>query len=144
MFDTILRIIEERISIYWTDSDVAWNNVQYTPVAGTPFIRPVATQVHSGLIAGTADQGLWREFGLLTVQVFTNRSEGTRDNATLARKVTELFRGYSKDSLYCLAPHVETVGDTKEWYQSNVIVDFYFDHCTDDPQTGFGTDGYGV
>lgn len=132
MFDAIHKLIEERIKNIWipTDSEVAYANVPFIPTAGKPFIRPVITQTNAMLIAGNYDNGYWREFGLIIVQVFTNRRTGSRDNAVLSRKVSDMFRGYTSSSLYCLAPHVETVGETKEWYQSNVIVDFYYDKCS--------------
>lgn len=128
MFDRISQILEEKLQASWTLSEIAWANMSYIPKQDVPFIRQSITQTTSDRI-NVGDVGLYRDYGLMIIQVFTPRRKGTRENAVLASSVAALFREYSHDGLYCGAPFVEVVGESKEWYQSNVIVDYYYDAC---------------
>ena len=131
MFDQISKILEMKLSAGWTGAGttpIAWPNVVYIPVQDISFIRPNITQTASDRI-NVGDVGYYRDFGLMIIQVFTPRRKGARDNAVMASSLVSLFREYNSGGLFCGAPFVEIVGETKEWYQSNVIVDYYYDNC---------------
>ena len=132
MFSTVLQIIEDRIKDNWLSTPVAWDNVAYVPKAGNPFVRPVATQTISELTTvASPGKGNYREYGLLTVQVFTEQEKGSRPNAELADAMAALFRGYVEGRLYMQEPRINRIGQDKEFYQSNVLVEFYYDNCLD-------------
>lgn len=128
MLNVISDILEKKLASGWSSTPIAWPNMVYIPQQDVPFIRPNITQTTSQRI-NAGDVGYYRDFGLMTVQVFTSRRKGARENANLASAIVTLFREYNYGGLFCGTPHIEVVGETKEWYQSNVIVDYYYDSC---------------
>lgn len=130
MFEKAVQELQERLQDNWTDTEIAFDNVQFNPVRGVPFIRIAITQTESELtsIAGPA-LGNYREHGLMTIQVFTPKNDGVQPNARLADMAAALYRGYSSGGLFCMPPRVNRVGAHEEFYQSNLLVEFYFDNC---------------
>lgn len=129
MFDVAYRFIEQLIRDNWVATPIAWDNVEYVPVAGTAFVRVTITQVDAVLTTGNALTGNYRESGLITVQVFTPHDQGGQINAELSTDMQNILRGYSIDRLYIQAPRVVRVGQYKEFFQNNVLTEFYYDNC---------------
>lgn len=130
MFSKVQQIIEDRLKDNWVSTPVAYDNVEYVPKAGVPFIRPTITQTLSELTTvASPGKGNYREYGILTVQVFTEQNKGSRPNATLADGVAALFRGYNEERLYMHEARINRIGSDKEFFQTNVLVEFYYDNC---------------
>lgn len=133
MFDEQNAIIEKRLSDNWIETPIAFDNVNYKPTIGTPWVRLTVTWNGSSLISGTADAGLYREQGFIIIEVYTPINKGTQDNTSMCSEIAKLFRGYQSGSLYCQPPHVIRVGEEREWFHQNVYVPFYFDNCVVQP-----------
>lgn len=129
MFEQVQQLIEQRLAAQLPDVSIAWDNVEFIPQVGTPFIRPTITQTETELTAGTVDAGNWREHGLITIQIFTSKNTGARANASLSDRVGDSLRGYYIDRLHVGGPRAVRVGQDGEWFQSNVMIPFYFDNC---------------
>lgn len=132
MYETVLTLIGARLQDNWDEVaiPVAWDGVEYEPVRGQSFIRLVVTQTESVLTtAASPGKGNYREHGLITVQVFTEWTQGAVVNANVADMVTDLFRGYTVDRLFCQEARINRIGQREEWYQANVLIDFYYDNC---------------
>ncbi len=138
-FATIAAAIRSRFNTQWgSTTPIAWENVNYTPVTGTPWVRLTilpATARHAGLAVGSSATGnrRYREGGLVVVQVFTPENEGDGESATLAEAAAAVFRGVTASGIRYSgprgeAPRIRTVGEDGEgWYQRNVEVPFEVD-----------------
>ena len=131
MFETVTQTLERRLQNNWALTPIAFDNVEYVPRRGEAFVRGTITQTLSEMttIPANNSEGNYREYGLLTIQVFTPKNEGSRPNAVLADGVAALYRGYQEGRLYCGAPRVNRIGSSDEFYQTNVLVEFYYDNC---------------
>lgn len=129
-FEKVNQIFGERLKANWPTTPIAWDNVEYKPKRGENFIRPVITQTLSEMTTtGEYGKGNYREHGLITVQVFTKKNDGVLVNVQLADALADLFRGYQEDRLYIKETRINRGGQQEEWYQSNVLIDYYFDNC---------------
>lgn len=131
MYETITQALEKRLQDNWALSPIAFDNVEYVPRRGEAFIRATITQTsaEATTIPANNQEGNYREFGLLTIQVFTPQNEGSRPNAVLADGVAALYRGYQEGRLFCYSARVNRIGSSDEFYQTNVLVEFYYDNC---------------
>jgi hypothetical protein len=130
-FETVHKLVEERLETQWAGATpIAWDNMNYKPKRGESFIRPVINQTLSELTtAASYGEGNYREHGLITVQVFTQKDKGARGNIALADTLANIFRGYSIDRLFIKETRINRIGQAEEWYQSNVLIDYYYDNC---------------
>ena len=130
-FEKVHQLVEERLETEWAArTPIAWDNKEYIPQRGTDFLRIVLTQTLSQLTtAAEYGKGNYREYGLITIQVFTQKNKGARGNVGLSDAVADIFRGWSIDRLFIHESRIDRVGQTEEWYQSNVLIDYYYDNC---------------
>jgi len=121
--EDVRNAIEVRLQDNWATTPIAWDNVSYKPVRGTPFIRCQMEEVFSeikGLSCTSVN-------GLLTIQVFTPAKEGTENNIQNADALVALFQGFSVDTLVMLSGRIERAGSEDNWHQRNVQIDYKFD-----------------
>lgn len=131
-YEQTTRLLEKRLKDNWALTPIAFDNVEYVPKRGEAFIRATITQTLSELTSIPTDgygSGNYREYGLLTLQVFTPKNEGSRPNAVLADGLAALYRGYNEARLFCNEARVNRIGSSDEFYQTNVLVEFYYDNC---------------
>lgn len=130
MFELASQLIEKRLQDNWTDTPIAFDNVEYVPVVGSPFVRLTISQTTSVLKTfATYGEGMYQEFGLIIVQVFTPRNDGTHPNNVLADKIADLFRGWNSGRLFCGTTRIVRIGTEKNWHHANVMIEFYYENC---------------
>jgi hypothetical protein len=129
--EKVYQLVEERLEAEWAgQTPIAWDNMEYIPKRGEDFIRLAITQTLSELTtAAEYGSGNYREHGLITVQVFTQKNKGARDNIKLSDQVANIFRGYTEERLFIHETRITRIGQREEWYQSNVLIDYYYDNC---------------
>ena len=130
-FQKVHELVGERLEAEWASrTPIVWDNMEFIPTRGTDFIRIVLTQTLSTLTT-TAEygKGNYREFGLITVQVLTQKNKGAGENLELSDAIANIFRGWSEDRLFIHESRIDRIGQDKEWYQSNVLIDYYYDNC---------------
>lgn len=129
-FAKVHQLVEERLAAEWLSTPIVWDNKEYIPKRGEEFIRIVLTQTLSTLTtAAEYGKGNYRENGLITIQVFTQKNKGARGNVVMADELASIFRGFSIDRLFIQETRIDRVGQAEEWYQSNVLIDYYYDNC---------------
>ena len=105
--------------------DVAWENVDYTPIQGTAWVRCVVRpgQVFDGEIGRL---GLSQRPGVLLAQVFVPDHLGSGPALDMAQAVEAAFRHEDVGGVHCDNPYTTTVGpDGRGWYQVNVAVPWW-------------------
>lgn len=107
---------------------IHWPNEVKTPPSGTPWVRLTIVEGESGLIAmGGANSNLYRNPGLVVVQIFVPIS--TLDNLGLqiADDVATIFRSQFVSGVRFRTPSTSPIGPDGPWYQRNVTVPFTAD-----------------
>ncbi len=128
-FEDAQKSIETRFSTLWgTTTEIAYDNVEHTP--GPTTISWVRLNVLTGdsIVAGLAGSvNLYRNVGVIVVQVFVKEGEGVRVALLLADTAAAIFRGTQVDGVLYRAPSVERIGPSDGWYQINVNIPFQWD-----------------
>ena len=121
--DEIIRQLEMYFGNNWSDTPIAWPNVNFTAPDGA-WVRfnvlPENSEVGEIKGAGT-------RHGVCKVQIFINPGQGTRQAAELAGKVEQLFHWQDIGGVYC-GPAYTTNNGTQEdgaWYQMTTTVPFW-------------------
>lgn len=121
----IKKAIEERLLAVWgATSEIAWDDVEFKPTTGTPFIEPKYTCVLSKNIA----IGCERNFYLLSVMVNTKAGQGGLLNAQLADQIKNNFINRTIDGVTYLNGRIERRPSKNEWYRKEVLIDFFHDN----------------
>lgn len=127
-FDTGRKDVETRFQNYWgTTTEVLYDNMTRVPERGTPWVRLTINEGQSNII-GIADTNLYRNLGVIIVQVFVPEGQGTASARQLADQAAAIFRGAQFGSgITCRAPQLANIGVIDGWYQINVSVPFFRD-----------------
>jgi hypothetical protein len=112
-----------RLNTNWTATDIAWDNVPYSPVEGQEWVR--ATLIPT--LSENAALGLAkRNNGIFVIQIFTPLNEGSGRGYELAEMLDAIFGNTEFDEVVCYASDVVRIGDDDNgWYQTNLKVNFW-------------------
>jgi len=125
--NTVRQLLETRLNSEWGASTVIfWDDSNKVPKTGVPYIRCTLDGIDSENLSITCV----RDFDLLTIQVFTPKGAGAGANLLLCDELVRIFRNYAISTLLCFKVVNERVGNYKEWYQRNVIIDVQTDTHT--------------
>lgn len=117
--------IETRFSTLWAGTpigDVVFDNLPYTPVQGTPYVRlSIKPGTSERITIGTREH---RVVGLILVQIFVPTGSGTNAARVLADEAAEIFRDQEFDGVLCRSPSIQNVGQSGDWAQFNVSVPY--------------------
>lgn len=125
-FQDIRKDIEQRLSANWTSTDIAWDNVDYTPTPETAFIRLLVEEVDSRQVTSQSTP-CHRIIGLIHVMIMVSVGTGTDTARGYADGIATIFRNANFSDIQCRSPRIERVGDIGEWFQYSVLVPFYAD-----------------
>ncbi len=132
--DEMRSRIEEHFRKKWgVTTPVSFDNVEAdsklkaTKAANEPWVR-VTIREGSSNLAGLALTKLYRDNGIIIVQVFTKLGVGTNT----ARKLAEQVRGILRyadigNGLFLKAPAINPIGEVEGWYQINVTTPIQWD-----------------
>lgn len=118
------------LATWGTSTPIDWDNKPFD-VEGQngPWVR-LSVQFVSGSISalGIVGDRLFRNQGLVFVQVFTPVGGGKSPNTLLATTARNVFRGVQlAGGLWFRNEGINDVGPDGKWYQQNVSAEFIFD-----------------
>jgi len=113
----------------WSATTIALPNQEFKPPEdGTGWVR-FNVAFNDGDLASLGAEGnrRFREFGLVTIQVFTVAGTATDENDTYCQAALNLFDGKNIEGIWFRNGRAVTVGPKNNWYQQNVILEFQYD-----------------
>jgi hypothetical protein len=112
--------IEARFIDQWSDNNVAFENVPYTPPDETAWVRlsvQFLTNYYNGL-------GECREIiGMVGVQIYSPMRQGTYRQEQMSDEATRIYQG-SHDGVAYKDVSIGGTSESDGWYQSNVLINF--------------------
>lgn len=131
---SVVLAVRTRWQAQWSHTPTAHENLTYTPVPGTAWVR-LTIRAANAQQASLGQPSLDRHTGLVFLQIFTPLDQGQDRSQWLADRAAAVFR---KTSLVVAAGEVvfgvpyqvvaETGGDN--WHQINVVCPYTFDVLT--------------
>jgi hypothetical protein len=116
----IRQVIEARLINNWSDNNVAFENVPYTPPDEQHWVR-LSVQF---LVNNYNGLGECREIiGIVGVQIFSPIRQGTYRQEQLTDEATALYQG-SHNGIAYQDINEASAGEVEGWYQSNVLINF--------------------
>ena len=125
-FEDIRKAIEVQLKSNWTTTDIAWDNVIYTPTARTAYIKLKISYQDVDQVSG-GQKPLFRAYGQVTIEVYVPIGTGTNTIRGYADSLTTIFENIDLTNVQFLATYINRIGDIGEHYQLNVITPFYAD-----------------
>jgi hypothetical protein len=131
MFEAANNLIETRLKAQWgSTTAIDWDNVEFRPVIGTPFIRLLIDWTDNNSIS---IGGLDRGEGYINISIFETANKGTKHVTSMADSLSAIFRKWSSGGLQFRVPRIITIGKQEEWYRLDVIIPFKYDECNTPP-----------
>ena len=116
--------IETRLSTGWgTTTPIAWDNVDYVPTAGTPWIR---CEILPGDVEALEfGRDTKKEYeGIININIFTEKDTGSVLARTYADTLSALFSMVEFGTIDCDEAKVINLNNDEDWYQFNVSIPF--------------------
>jgi len=126
-FEDECALLEARFASSWsTFSPIDWDNTDYKPVGGTPYVE---FRVINGFAmqASLGKVPLYRADGVVHIKCFLEKSDGRKLADEYSDKAAGIFRGWRSSGLTCRAPYVTRLGEQGGWYQLLVTVPYFRD-----------------
>ena len=134
-FNTIMTRFNTQMNSTRPNVPIAWPNIDFDPTVnfnaashqGWARITILAGDQNQASINGSST--LWRQTGVITVQVFTPTEKGAEMGLSIADDVAAIFRGLTVSGVVMKAGSVVPIGreDEEPFYQVNVDVPFRYD-----------------
>ena len=129
-FKEVRNAIQKQFLIDWADqTEVALQNQDYKPDDDrNSWVRFSASPIDGTQITlGGAPNRRFRKFGVVAIQVFTSLNDATDNNDILSDNAVNIFEGKTFDNIVFRDTRIVEVGASEDWYQQNVLSDFYYD-----------------
>jgi hypothetical protein len=119
--------IETRFNASWaTATEIAWDNVEYTPTQGTDFVRLTIIDGDSSQVS-LGNSPLHRSIGIIDIGIFVSLNSGTASARGYADRAAAIFREAQFSGILCRSPAIYRIGENDGWFQYNVTVPFHRD-----------------
>jgi len=121
--DEITRQLEKYFSNNWSDTSIAWRNVNFTaPNDPWVWFHVLPDNSEVAEIKGAATRN-----GVCKIQIFIKPGQGTRQAMDLAGKVEALFHWQDIGGVFCGPAYTTDNGlnDSGNWYQVTTTVPFW-------------------
>ena len=126
MFEVANTLIEERLRANWSETGIDWDNVEFTPSRGTPFVRlDIQWTGNNTISIGGRNRGE----GYIDISVFVPSNTGTTAVSGIADRLAAIFNKWDTGQLKFRVARTQRVGEQEQWYQVKVLVPFQFDEC---------------
>lgn len=116
--------IENRFSLEWTITPIAFENVPFNPPTDSDWVR---LSIQNGDSGYRAIERKKRHTGNISVQIFTPINKGTATGKEYADIVINIFSDQQFNDIVTNVSSIITIDDDKAWYQTNVITPYYRD-----------------
>ena len=133
-FQQVRQYIEDRLSSNWTATDIAFDNVDYTPDAATAFVNLIIEDSDSRQITYNANENATHRYkGWVMVFVNVPLKTGTNTARGYADSIADIFRNaqFSPLDIVCTSTQIVRIGEIDGMYQYNVITPFWVDITLD-------------
>jgi hypothetical protein len=134
MFEDAISIIENHLVDNWSRTPIDYDNVEFSPVRGTPFVRLQVEWVNTTL---TSIGGRAKGEGYIDLSIFVPANTGTTISSSMADELATMFNRLLNGALHCQVARTQRIGSFEEWYQVKVLVPFIYDQCYT-PTIGYG------
>ena len=124
MFKTVTKTIEDMLKAGWTATKIDFDNVEFKPKAGDPFVRLQIEWVES-VSNVTRSRGM----GYLNLSIFYPCNKGTEIVNDYADQLSALYSRISVGQLKFGEGKTQRIGQQETWYRLDVIVPFIYDKC---------------
>jgi len=122
--EAVRAILEARLQTEWsTTTPIVWDNVNYTPVIGTPYIDCHLEGVFSVIKSSSCQ----REHYLFTIDVYTPGNITAKTAMVYTDTLEAMFYGFASGQLSIQTTHSERIGTINEWHHRIVLIDLFFD-----------------
>ena len=129
---TITQAVRNRFDELFIDAPVipvAWDNAVFDSTGVERWAR-ISILPNTTSVVSFGQDPCYREFGLISVQIFAPKDEGTFEAYRIADLIIEIFKFKTFDGVVTGAPETARVGlkddDTGNWFQVNVFFEYYF------------------
>jgi len=126
MYKAATQLIEDRLRDSWSMTDIDWDNVEYTPSRGMPFIRLQIEWVDTNQISMG---GLNRGEGYTNISIYVPFNTGLIQCMDIADNLSEVYDKWSTKELKFKVARIVRVGQQEQWYRVDVITPFSYDEC---------------
>ena len=123
-FKTTQRDVETRFAAQWTETPIAYENVDFTKPSNASWVRLTIID-GSGKpygIMGSTGQAV--DNGLISVQVFVPEGTGTQEAKRLADEILPIYQDTRFSGIVTYIATVNTVGVGNGWHQTNVTIPY--------------------
>ena len=114
--------IEERLFDNWLTTPIAFDNVDFDPPNNSAWIR---LNVLNGDSAFTTMNDGERHTGVIVIQIFYPKNEGTATMRGYADTIAALFSGVKFDDVDCDIASLTAIGTNKNWHQMNLTIPYF-------------------
>ena len=126
MYEAITSLVENQLRDNWADTLVDWDNVEFTPVIGTAFIRLQIEITNADSISiGRRD----RADGYINVSIFVPANTGSVQANAFVDKIGVIFNRWITTAIKFGIARTQRVGQQESWYRLDVVVPFTYDMC---------------
>ena len=108
-FQQVRQYIEDRLSSNWTATDIAFDNVDYTPNAATAFVNLIIEDSNSRQITYNANENATHRYeGWVMVFVNVPLKTGTNTARGYADSIADIFRNaqFSPLDIVCTSTQI--------------------------------------
>lgn len=112
---------------------IAWPDTEFTVPNDQTWVKFNCVENDGGQVSmGNPGANRFRQFGLLTIQIFQPQGQGSTDAREKAATLLTLLKGaVTTNGVYFFDVYGRQVGnDGNGFYQINVISNFYYDEIT--------------
>ena len=127
-FESERLAIESRFHNNWSTAiKVVYDNMKYTPVADTPYVRLSLENIESRQTS-LGNSRLWRNNGLIFIDIFVPEHTGTKILRGYIDTAAAIFRGVTFSGIVCRAPYQPSPGQVLNgWYQMSIAIPYFVD-----------------
>ena len=103
-----------------------YDNIDFEPTDDTAWAR-LSIRPADGNQVGMGSTNVHRYSGVIFIQIFVPKSGGLGVAMQLADEAADIWRGAQFSGITCRTPRVVNVGPDRDWYQVNVLTNFFRD-----------------
>ena len=117
---------ESRFKTNWTLTPIRFENLDYTPIIGTPYID-FSIEPEESFQIGLPQVPMFRHTGLLVFEIYVPSNTGSKNTRTYIDEIAKLFAGKQFNDITCRSLQSMKIGKIGEWYLTVVHVQYQYD-----------------
>jgi hypothetical protein len=117
---------ESRLQTNWTSTSIKFENKDFTPVIGSPYIAFNIEPDNSEQI-GLPQVPMYRHTGLLVFEIYVPSNTGTKNTRTYIDNIAKLFAGQQFNNITCRSYETMKTGKIGEWYLTVLYISYFYD-----------------